>query len=251
MRTLLLALLIVVLGIGTSVATFLWGGKMARARIQSALSQIIEASQASAAIKSPEQDILQDPPDVQPAGNERQTELSLAALEAMRETSEPGSLRFDNPDVVNLLNQLRSRQEYQDSREKRLKELEERIRMEMQNLNLATQWIAQARVAQDTLLTNRMTYLRVEEQRSLLEHGRRISALPPAQAVAILTNYTPDEIARTLTVINATNASSLLGAMVGTGDSGVRLAADISRRMMQISLRSPDGTNSNAAAPTP
>jgi hypothetical protein len=251
MRTLLLALLIVVLGIGTSVATFLWGGKMARARIQSALSQIIEASQASAAIKSPEQDILQDPPDVQPAGNERQTELSLAALEAMRETSEPGSLRFDNPDVVNLLNQLRSRQEYQDSREKRLKELEERIRMEMQNLNLATQWIAQARVAQDTLLTNRITYLRVEEQRSLLEHGRRISALPPAQAVAILTNYTPDEIARTLTVINATNASSLLGAMVGTGDSGVRLAADISRRMMQISLRSPDGTNSNAAAPTP
>ncbi|MEY4325316.1 MAG: hypothetical protein RIS24_1487 [Verrucomicrobiota bacterium] len=251
MRTLLLALLIVVLGIGTSVATFLWGGKMARARIQSALSQIIEASQASAAIKSPEQDILQDPPDVQPAGNERQTELSLAALEAMRETSEPGSLRFDNPDVVNLLNQLRSRQEYQDSREKRLKELEERIRMEMQNLNLATQWIAQARVAQDTLLTNRMTYLRVEEQRSLLEHGRRISALPPAQAVAILTNYTPDEIARTLTVINATNASSLLGAMVGTGDSGVRLAADISRRMMQISLRSPDGTNSNAAASTP
>jgi hypothetical protein len=251
MRTLLLALLIVLLGIGTSVATFLWGGKMARARIQSALSQIIEASQASAAIKSPEQDILQDPPDVQPAGNERQTELSLAALEAMRETSEPGSLRFDNPDVVNLLNQLRSRQEYQDSREKRLKELEERIRMEMQNLNLATQWIAQARVAQDTLLTNRMTYLRVEEQRSLLEHGRRISALPPAQAVAILTNYTPDEIARTLTVINATNASSLLGAMVGTGDSGVRLAADISRRMMQISLRSPDGTNSNAAAPTP
>jgi hypothetical protein len=251
MRTLLLALLIVLLGIGTSVATFLWGGKMARARIQSALSQIIEASQASAAIKSPEQDILQDPPDVQPAGNERQTELSLAALEAMRETSEPGSLRFDNPDVVNLLNQLRSRQEYQDSREKRLKELEERIRMEMQNLNLATQWIAQARVAQDTLLTNRITYLRVEEQRSLLEHGRRISALPPAQAVAILTNYTPDEIARTLTVINATNASSLLGAMVGTGDSGVRLAADISRRMMQISLRSPDGTNSNAAAPTP
>ncbi|MEN9776644.1 MAG: hypothetical protein RJB04_399 [Verrucomicrobiota bacterium] len=251
MRTLLLAFLIVLLGIGTSVATFLWGGKMARARIQSALSQIIEASQASAAIKSPEQDILQDPPDVQPAGNERQTELSLAALEAMRETSEPGSLRFDNPDVVNLLNQLRSRQEYQDSREKRLKELEERIRMEMQNLNLATQWIAQARVAQDTLLTNRITYLRVEEQRSLLEHGRRISALPPAQAVAILTNYTPDEIARTLTVINATNASSLLGAMVGTGDSGVRLAADISRRMMQISLRSPDGTNSNAAAPTP
>ena len=251
MRTLLLAFLIVLLGIGTSVATFLWGGKMARARIQAALSQIIEASQASAAIKSPEQDVLQDPPDVQPAGNERQTELSLAALEAMRETSEPGSLRFDNPDVVNLLNQLRSRQEYQDSREKRLKELEERIRMEMQNLNLATQWIAQARVAQDNLLTNRITYLRVEEQRSLLEHGRRLSALPPAQAVAILTNYTPDEIARTLTVINSTNASSLLGALVGTGDSGVRLAADISRRMMHISLRSPDGTNSSAAAPTP
>ena len=132
MRTLLLALLIVLLGIGTSVATFLWGGKVARARIQEAMTQILEASQAAKAIKSPEQDILQDPPDVQPAGNERQTELSLAALEAMRETAEPGSLRFDNPDVVNLLNQLRSRQEYQDSREKRLKELEERIRLEMQ-----------------------------------------------------------------------------------------------------------------------
>ena len=46
MRTLLLAFLIVLLGIGTSVATFLWGGKVARARIQAALSQIIEASQA-------------------------------------------------------------------------------------------------------------------------------------------------------------------------------------------------------------
>ena len=106
MRTLLLALLIVLLGIGTSVATFLWGGKVARARIQNAMTQILEASQAAKAIKSPEQDILQDPPDVQPAGNERQTELSLAALEAMRETAEPGSLRFDNPDVVNLLNQF-------------------------------------------------------------------------------------------------------------------------------------------------
>jgi len=251
MRTLLLALLIVLLGIGTSVATFLWGGKVARARIQNAMTQILEASQAAKAIKSPEQDILQDPPDVQPAGNERQTELSLAALEAMRETAEPGSLRFDNPDVVNLLNQLRSRQEYQDSREKRLKELEERIRLEMQNLNMATQWISQARIAQDTLLTNRITYLRVEEQRSLLEHGRRLTSLQPAQAVAILTNYTPDEIARTLSVINSTNAASLLGALVGTGDSGVRLAADISRRMMHISLRSPDGTNAASVTPAP
>jgi len=251
MRTLLLALLIILLGIGTSVATFLYGGKVAQKRIQTILAQIVEASQASAAVKSPEQDVLQDAPEAQPAGNERQTELSLAALEAMRETSEPGSLRFDNPDVVNLLNQLRSRQEYQDSREKRLKEVEERIRLEMQNLNLATQWIAQARISQEHLLTNRITYIRVEEQRSLLEHGRRISALPPAQGVAILTNYTPDEIARTLTVINSTNASSLLGALFGTGESGVRLAADISRRMMHISLRSPDGTNSTAASPTP
>jgi hypothetical protein len=251
MRTLLLALLIILLGIGTSVATFLYGGKVAQKRIQTILAQIVEASQASAAVKSPEQDVLQDAPEAQPAGNERQTELSLAALEAMRETSEPGSLRFDNPDVVNLLNQLRSRQEYQDSREKRLKEVEERIRLEMQNLNLATQWIAQARISQEHLLTNRITYIRVEEQRSLLEHGRRISALPPAQGVAILTNYTPDEIARTLTVINSTNASSLLGALVGTGEAGVRLAADISRRMMHISLRSPDGTNSTAASPTP
>jgi hypothetical protein len=69
--------------------------------------------------------------------------------------------------------------------------------------------------------------------------------------VAILTNYTPDEIARTLSVINSTNAASLLGALVGTGESGVRLAADISKRMMHISLRSPDGTNAASVTPAP
>lgn len=251
MRTLIVALLIVVLGIGTSVATFLWGGRVARAKIRSTITEVIEASRAAAAVKAPEQDILQDPPSIQPAANERQTELSLAALEAMRETAEPGSLRFDNPDVVNLLNQLRSRQEQQAVREKKLKELEDRVRLEMQNLHLATQWIAQARLAQDRLLTNRMTYLKAEEQRSLLEHGRRLASLPPPQAVAILTNYTPDEIAKTFTVLNSTNASTLLGALVASGESGVRLAADISRRMMQISLRSPEGTNAIAAPSNP
>lgn len=74
MRTLLPALIIILLGIGTSVATFLYGGKTAKARIQTTISQILEASEAAAAIKSPEQDVLQDPP----MSNRRATSARLS-----------------------------------------------------------------------------------------------------------------------------------------------------------------------------
>lgn len=249
MRNLLLPVVIVVLGLGMTASSYFMGRKAAMTSLQEGLKKMVQAARAASEENKPEPDILQDPPEAKPVETERQMEVSLASLEAMRETAEPGSLRFDNPDVVNLLVQFRKRQEYLDGRERRLKELEERLKLEMQNLNVTTQWITKAKLAQDALLNQSLTYIQEEEQHRLQEHGRRLSSLPPNQAISILTNFTPDEIARTLTVVGSTNSAMLLGALVASGQDGSKLAADISKRMMRLTVRPLGGTNSNGATP--
>lgn len=250
MKNLLVPILIVVLGLGSSVTAYFLGRKSALTALQVGLKQIAIASQKQAAKKDPEDEILEDPPEIIPVEAEKEAEISLEALEAMRETAEPGSLRFDNPDVVNLLVQFRKRMEYIDGRERRLRELEERLKLEMQNLNVATQWIASTRITQDQLLTNRLRYIDQEEQARLQEHARRLVSLNPNQAVSILTNFTPVEIAKTLLVVGTTNSASLLAAVVSSGPEGPRNAAEISKIMLRLTTRPADsGTNGTPQAP--
>ncbi len=245
MKKLLVPILIVLLGLGSSVTAYFLGRKSALTALQKGLQLIAIASQKQAPKPDPEDEILQDPPEVIPVEAEQQAEISLEALEAMRETAEPGSLRFDNPDVVNLLVQFRRRMEYIADRERRLRELEERLKLEMQNLNVATQWIASTRLSQDQLLTSRLKYIDEEEQLRLQEHARRLVSLNPTQAVSILTNFTPNEIAKTLLVVGSTNSASLLAALVASGPEGPKNAAEISKLMMRLTTR-PAGSGTNA-----
>ena len=75
-----------------------------------------------------------------------------------------------------------------------------------------------------------------------------MTALTPAQAVSILTNFTPVEIARTLMVVGSTNSASLLGALTATGPNGPRNAAEISKIMLRMTTRSTQGST-NAVPP--
>ncbi len=250
MKKLLVPILIVLLGLGSSVSAYFLGRKSALVALQAGLRQIAIATQKTAAKPDPEDEILQDPPEVVPVEAEKQAEISLEALEAMRETAEPGSLRFDNPDVVNLLVQFRKRMDYVEDRERRLRELEDRLKLEMQNLNVATQWIARTRISQDQLLTNRLRFIEEEEQLRLQEHARRLVSLNPSQAVSILTNFTPVEIAKTLLVVGTTNSASLLAALVAAGPEGPKNAAEISKLMLRLTTRPVDsGTNSPPGKP--
>lgn len=249
MKQLLVPMLIVVLGLGSSVTAYFLGRKSALTALQSGLRQIAIASQKTAAKHDPEDEILEDPPEAVPVEAEQQAEVSLEALEAMRETSEPGSLRFDNPDVVNLLVQFRRRMDYIEDRERRLRELEERLKLEMQNLNVATQWIARTRISQDQLLTSRLKYIEEEEQGRLQEHARRLTTLAPSQAVSILTNFTTAEIAKTLLMVGTTNSASLLAALASSGPDGPRNAAEISKVMLRLTTRPAESATNPPATP--
>jgi hypothetical protein len=249
MKQLLVPIAIVVVALATSVTSYLMGRRAAMESLQVGLRQLAEASRQAAHKPDPEDEMLEDPPEVVPVDAEKQAELSLATLEAMKETAEPGSLRFDNPDVVNLLVQFRRRQEYIEDRERRLKELEDRLKLELQNLNLATQWLARTRISQDQMLTTRLKYITEEEQGRLQEHARRLTSLNPAQAVAILTNFAPPEIAKTLMMVGPTNSANLLGALIASGPEGPKNAAEISKLMLRMTLRSPE-SSTNTPAPT-
>lgn len=249
MKKFLFPLIVVLLGLGGSLASYMLGRRAATSAIQVGLAEITAAAQKAAHEGEAEEEILPDPPESVPADAEQQAESSLVSLEAMRETAEPGSLRFDNPDVVNLLVQFRRRIEYVEDRERRLRELEERLKLEMQNLNVATQWIARTRLSQDLLLAQRMKFIDEEEQGRLQEHARRMVALPPAQAVAILTNFPPAEIAKTLMVVGSTNSASLLGALAMMGPDGPRNAAEISKLMLRMTTKPSDRQTNNAAPP--
>lgn len=242
MKQLLVPIAIVLVALATSVTSYLMGRRAAMESLQQGLRRLAEVSQQTAHKSDPEDEMLEDPPEVVPVDAEKQAELSLATLEAMKETAEPGSLRFDNPDVVNLLVQFRRRQEYIEDRERRLKELEDRLKLELQNLNLATQWLARTRLSQDQMLTTRLKYITEEEQGRLQEHARRLTSLNPAQAVAILTNFPPAEIAKTLMMVAPTNSATLLGALIASGPEGPKSAAEISKLMLRMTLRSPESS---------
>lgn len=250
MKRILPFILIGLLGVVSSVvASWILRGRLV-AGIPASLAPLAEARRASST-PPPPPDLLGEEASLEIKNAAGQMELSLKALDEMRETSEPGSLRFDNPDVINLIQQYRGKIQYLKDREFRLKELDDRIRVEQQSLSVSTQWLYRVQGIQMALLTNRMAYIRTEEQRALEEHARRLQALPVAQAVALLTNSPPDEIARTLSVLGSSNAAPLLGGILASGESGLRLASDVSKRMMKFSTRNPDGTNTPVIPPPP
>ncbi|MFZ9855982.1 MAG: hypothetical protein ACO3I0_12760, partial [Limisphaerales bacterium] len=76
----------------------------------------------------------------------------------------------------------------------------------------------------------------------LQEHARRLTSLNPAQAVAILTNFPPAEIAKTLMMVAPTNSATLLGALIASGPEGPKSAAEISKLMLRMTLRSPESS---------
>lgn len=246
MRRLLPFLLVGLLGLGSALAVSAYLQHRLLASLPSRLSPAIASRRA---VNAPRDVLGEQTPDSM-LHAEARMEQNLRALESMQEGTEVGALRFDNPDVIQLVHQFRDKLRYLQEREARLQALDDRIRLELQNLSVMTQWVHQAESAQQSLLSNRMAYIRAEEQRALGEHARRLQALPVAQAVALISQYPMEEIARTLQVMGSSNAAPLLGGIIASGPEGAKMAADVSKQMQRLSLMPPPESTNAAAVPT-
>jgi flagellar motility protein MotE (MotC chaperone) len=159
-----------------------------------------------------------------------------------RETKKAGpSWTFQNPEMDQLIVELKRAKDGLAEKERQLNELELRLQTERQELNQVTQSVHELQIEFDR------NVVRVEEQESvnLKKLGKVYSTMAPDGAVLILKQMDESTLTKILALMKESEAAPILEALAKQGDAEAKRAASICERL-RLTLPKP----SNAAAAT-
>jgi flagellar motility protein MotE (MotC chaperone) len=165
------------------------------------------------------------------------TPLPIATASSSQ-VGEPGSLKFDNPEVVQLRTELQQEKVFLQDRERQLNELAARLKLEMEVIGSITQEVLLAKAALQASLTNNINILQSSETNQLRQLASIYTNMSPDNAVAILRSMTAEEIARILHLMETQNKAAILENFVTnklTADSGK--ATEISEKLLKLAPR--------------
>lgn len=111
------------------------------------------------------------------------------------QVGEPGSLRFNNPDIRELVDELLREKEKLLKWEANLNELQQRLALEKEFIGAITSEVLRAKAAMELSLTNGRTSIKDQEKRQLSDLAGVYTNMPPGSAVAILNGMEVDDIA--------------------------------------------------------
>jgi flagellar motility protein MotE (MotC chaperone) len=169
---------------------------------------------------------------------------------ASSQVGEPGSLRFDNAEVVQLRTELQQEKTLLQERQRQLNELAARLKLEMEVIGSITQEMLLAKAALQQAMTNNVNILQSSETNQLRQLASIYTNMAPDNAVAILQTMTPDEIARILHLMETQNKAAILENFVTnklTTNSGK--ATEISERLLKLAPK--PQLPSRRSAPSP
>lgn len=111
---------------------------------------------------------------------------------------EPGALSFNNPEVNNLLLELRREKSALLQKEKELRQLEQQIKYQKQQLTELTQQVWKVRLDYLQSMTNTRVVISENERSNYRDLAMIFTNMPPQNAVLILDKKPSEEIARIL-----------------------------------------------------
>jgi flagellar motility protein MotE (MotC chaperone) len=157
------------------------------------------------------------------------------ALNNLAGAGEPGSLAFNNPDVIKLQEELRRQNASISVREQELRNLENELRRQFAEFSALSNALITAKNEISKAWQDQMQALRKEEQVKFADMAKIYTNMPPASAVLVVKSLSPDDVARVLLFMSDKDAAAILDAIAKEGPEGVKRVADITLRYRKVS----------------
>jgi|GEM_PF-3515197 len=154
----------------------------------------------------------------------------------VRAGGEAGALRFDNPDLMSVLQELDRRTADLNRRELELKQLHDRVIAEQAALRSLTTQVASMQQRLDDSIRLRLDKIRQAERERREATGRKWAGLQPAEVVTLAVGLPPEETLAVLRTLPRETAAKIVEALAKNGSSGARQLAD----MMQQAAMAPE-----------
>lgn len=137
---------------------------------------------------------------------------------------------FKNPEIEQMVREIRQQKEVLDLRATQIEEMETRLRAEQAEITTVTQLIA--RLQKD--FDQNIIRLKEQEVTSLKRLAKTHAAMTPEGSAKILKELNDDEIVKILTQLKADEAGPILEATAKLGKDDARRAAQISERLRNV-----------------
>ncbi len=183
----------------------------------------------------------EDPEVLAKQGEERRLEEEKAraekdkALANLVTSGEPGSLSFNNPDVLKLQDELRRQNAALSAREQELRNLESELRRQFSEFSALSNALISTKNEMSKVWQDQMAALRKEDQVKFADMAKIYTNMPPASAVIVIKSLAPDDIARVLLFMNDPQVASILDTIAKDGPDGAKMVADITQRFRKVS----------------
>ena len=183
----------------------------------------------------------EDPVKLAKEEEERRLEEEKARIEKEKALSnlvtagEPGSLTFNNPDVLKLQEELRRQNTALSTREQELRNLENELRRQFAEFSALSNALISTKNEMSKVWLDQMAALRKEDQVKFADMAKIYTNMPPASAVIVIKSLAPDDIARVLLFMNDQQVASILDTIAKDGPDGAKMVADITQRFRKVS----------------
>ncbi len=137
------------------------------------------------------------------------------------------SWNFKNPEVNELVADLRTQKESLNARERQLNELAARLDAERQEITVVTQTVA--RLQQD--FDQQVVRVRAEETANLKRLAKIYSAMSPEGATMILKELPDDQFVKILVFMKDSDTAPILELLARQGEKEAKRAATITERL--------------------
>lgn len=137
------------------------------------------------------------------------------------------SWNFHNPEVDELIADVKKQRDQLDARERELNDLAARLQLERQEITVVTQTVARLQQEFDANVVR----VRQEETANLKKLAKIYAAMPPESATAILKELQDDEIVKIFAFMKESETAAILELLSKPGASDAKRAAQISERL--------------------
>lgn len=162
-------------------------------------------------------------------------------IEAIKEKAPKPSWEFTNPEVEELILDLKTQKAALALRERQLGELSKRLEAERQEISVVTQTVARLQREFD----QNVVRLREEEIPNLKKLAKMYAAMAPESAVSILKELKDEEIVKIFAFMKDSETAPIMELLARQGQADAKRAAQISERLrMSISRPGNDKTKS-------
>lgn len=152
--------------------------------------------------------------------------IASAHIEAPTHSAEV-PVNFSNPEIDELMTELRSRREALIARENQLKTWEARLQAERSELTIVTQMVSRAQSEFDKSVLK----IRADETANLKRLAKTYSEMSPQAATAILKNQDDQVFAKILLLMKEQEVAGILEQLAKQGESEAKRASLLAERI--------------------